>query len=109
MKTLLEELEELKAYCDSNPVTCEEKKCCECNCENRLRYVYEMIENVYRRLAEHEKGHIPTNLSASELKKALKVLGLEDGYEIIPERIYASTGKKLESPTLKICKKEKKD
>ena len=55
-----------------------------------LKYVREEMEYLFDRLYEHEKGHLPSNLTPGQLSNAIDVLGLSDDYQVQPRFLYAS-------------------
>lgn len=109
MKNIIEikdRLEKLVAYCgvEANPTP---KACDSCDCKWDIQYIKDELKYLWERIREHEKGHMPTGLSTGDLKKAIKALGLEDTYEVVPQRIYASDGKRLENPEFLLRAKKK--
>ena len=67
--------------------------------EDVMNYCYNMSSNISERISHlsddmwswqhsHLKGHIPSFKSASQLEKALKVLGLSDDFIVEKSHIY---------------------
>lgn len=106
-KDILEKMEKLVAYCYAEPEPAN-KVCESCDCKWDIEYIKSELKYLWERIQEHEKGHMPTGLSTGDLKKVIKSLGLEDSYEIVPQRIYASDGKRLENPEF-LFRAKKKD
>lgn len=105
-KDFLEKMEKLVAYCCSEPEPCD-KVCESCCCKLDIEYLKSELKYLWEKIKEHEKGHMPTGLSTGDLKKVIESLGLKDSYEIVPLRIYASDGKKLENPEFLLRAKKK--
>jgi hypothetical protein len=97
----LEEIEksktgEAKAFCgvEAAPEPCCKSEC-RCDCSYDLKYIKQELEYLWKRIANHEENHLPQVKSMEQLKRAIKALGLEEEYEVVPQRIYAEDGKFL--------------
>jgi hypothetical protein len=75
------------------PCDCESVENRECPCESRADYLLDEINRLWSFIYSHDEGHLPKFKSTEQLKNAIKILGLEDEYEVVPERIYASDGR----------------
>jgi len=80
-------------YGDANPSSPSCDCDAGCNCDRRIDHLWDEISLLWRAIFNHEEGHFPKFKSTEQLKRAIKVLGLEDEYEVVPQRIYASDGK----------------
>jgi adenylate cyclase class IV len=91
---LLAAVEELKAYC------CEKETDVSCDCtyrlsetENVLRWLREDLNYLRESFYKHkEGGHLPPITTVEQLSRALKVLGLEEEYEVKKKQIYLDNG-----------------
>ena len=61
--------------------------------DRKMSYLWGEIDFLYGRLREHEKGHIPSNLTPGQLDQAIKTLGLENDYEVKKKVVYAQDGR----------------
>lgn len=84
--------------------------------ESDIKALNDRIDFLHQRLSdhrsdvwnwqdEHNKGHLPKLKSKEQMKKAIKALGLEDEYEVIPSTIYASNGS-IKEYVIKFIKKK---
>lgn len=63
--------------------------------DRRLKWVWEELNFLYNALNEHTKGHLPSNLTPSQLAEAIRILGLENDYEVEKRVLYAAQGMRL--------------
>jgi hypothetical protein len=79
--------------------------CCSDKCDyllNELTYIYRSLSDIREALWQHaNSGHLPKIPSISKLKEILSILKLDDEYDVQPQVIYASDGKKTESILIK--------
>ncbi len=51
------------------------------------------LDNHYKRMTDHQNGHIPPMMGPGQMAKALKTLGLDGDYQVEKRPVYASIAK----------------
>lgn len=78
-----------------------EDDCCKCLCDELENTLFQLVNYIHSRISylensfyayeyEHSEGHLPKIKTASDMKRALDVLGLADDYEVKKQVIYAN-------------------
>lgn len=82
------QISELKGYMDC----CEPEKSPESDYKYLNQRISDLYQTFYSYVSEHAAGHIPAITSIEQLKKVIKLLGLDNEYKIEPKTIYAENG-----------------
>ena len=60
--------------------------------DSRCEELYRRMDRLVRAFAMHQRNHLPSPKSASQMEKAVKALGMGDDYEVRKNVIYVESG-----------------
>ena len=90
-ETLSEKLKISKASYHDDPKMCEMMDSVYSMMEYCHRRINYLSQDIYGYISEHNSSHLPPILGPGRMAKAIKVLGLNDDYQVQPRVLYAST------------------
>ena len=97
MKNKKEEIKKILASMDEEKESVESLREYTYNVIDSMRISMSyMMDDFYSYMEKHNEGHLPKVSSVEQMSKAVKVLGLEDEYEVQKKYIFADLTKKAD-------------